>query len=175
MPPNFFSLTNIGLISDTHGWLDGAVSQHFKACNEVWHAGDLGSVQVAEELEQQTGLPLRAVWGNIDGYDVRSRFPKDAYFKCEDVPVFITHIGGYPGRYAPGVKDAIAQHKPKLFICGHSHILKVMYDSKLQCLHMNPGAAGRHGWHTVRTLIRFAIDGADIKNCEVIELGKRGS
>lgn len=168
-------MTTIGLISDTHGWLDPAVAQHFKACNEVWHAGDFGSLQLADELQQQTGLPLRGVWGNIDGYDVRSRFPKDAHFKCEGVQVFITHIGGYPGRYAPGVKDEILKNSSKLFIAGHSHILKVMFDAKLQCLHMNPGAAGRHGWHTVRTLIRFAIDGDAIKNCEVIELGKRGS
>lgn len=112
--------------------------------------------------------------GNIDGYDVRSEFPEQLLFYCEDVKVFIKHIGGYPKKYAPSVKDVIVQQQPQLFISGHSHILKVMYDDKLKCLHMNPGAAGIHGWHQVRTLLRFAIDGNNIFNCEVIELGKRG-
>lgn len=167
-------MTRIGLISDTHGWLDLNVAPHFKQCDEVWHAGDFGNIHIAEELQQQTGLLLRGVWGNIDGQDVRSVYPKDLLFNCEDVKVYITHIGGYPKRYAPGIKETIRKNNARLFIAGHSHILKVMFDAELQCLHINPGAAGRQGWHTVRTLIRFAIDGDNIKDCEVIELGKRG-
>ncbi|WP_153796710.1 metallophosphoesterase family protein [Foetidibacter luteolus] len=161
-------MKRIGLISDTHGYLDEAVLRHFEQCDEIWHGGDFGNIAVAETLRKTK--PLRGVYGNIDGPDVRNEYPEQAVFMCEEVKVLMLHIGGYPPAYKPGVKSIIKTEKPKLFICGHSHILKVMYDAQLQCLHMNPGAAGRQGWHKVRTLIRFVIDGADIKNCEVIEL-----
>ena len=165
-------MTRIGLISDTHSWLDEAVFTHFKDCDEIWHGGDFGSVDVAERL--RAFKPLRGVYGNIDDGSVQNLFPENLLFTCEEVNVFIRHIGGYPGRYAPGVKDMILKNKSGLFISGHSHILKIMYDEKLHCLHMNPGAAGNQGWHKVRTLIRFTIDGKNMKDCEVIELGKRG-
>lgn len=164
-------MTRIGLIADTHHYLDPAVFKHFENCDEIWHAGDFGTSEISDELK--AFKPLRGVYGNIDGYDIRSEFPEDLIFTCEQVKVFIKHIGGYPNRYAPGVKNTIVKEQAKLFISGHSHILKVMFDSTLQCLHMNPGAAGKQGWHKVRTIIRFVIDGKDMKNCEVIELGKR--
>jgi putative phosphoesterase len=166
-------MTRIGLLSDTHGFLDDAVFKHFDECDEIWHAGDFGTAAIADQL--QAFRPSKGVWGNIDGYDVRSVFPQKQVWRCEAVSVYMTHIGGYPGRYAPGIKSELEANKAALFICGHSHILKVMYDEKLRCLHMNPGAAGNQGWHTVRTLLRFSIDGNTIKDCEVIELGKRGS
>ena len=164
-------MTRIGLLSDTHNYLDEAVFKHFEKCDEIWHAGDFGTIEIANRL--RAFKPLRGVYGNIDGYDVRSEFPEQLLFDCESVNVLIKHIGGYPGKYAPGVKDVISKEKAALFISGHSHILKVMYDDKLNCLHINPGAAGSHGWHKVRTLIRFTIDGKNIKDCEVIELGTR--
>jgi putative phosphoesterase len=163
-------LKRIGLISDTHGYLDEAVFHHFKKCDEIWHAGDFGSLELANELGLRSGLPVKGVYGNIDGNDVRNIFPEKLHFSCEDVDVFMQHIGGYPGRYAPGVKKEIVAHSSGLFISGHSHILKVMYDDSVNCLHMNPGAAGRQGWHTVRTLITFVIEGTEIKDCNVIEL-----
>ena len=166
-------MKRIGLISDTHGYLDENVFRHFKDCNEIWHAGDFGNIELLNQLRIQSGLPVRGVYGNIDGQDIRSEFPEQLLFNCEDVKVFMKHIGGYPGRYAPGVKDMIIKEKPLLFISGHSHILKVMYDDKLHCLHINPGAAGKQGWQKVRTIIRFVIDRKEIKNCEVIELGKK--
>lgn len=165
-------MTRIGLLSDTHGFLDNAVFKHFENCDEIWHAGDFGTIAIADQLA--AFKPLKGVWGNIDGYDVRSVYPQKEVWACENVLVYMTHIGGYPGRYAPGVKQDLLANHVKLFICGHSHILKVMYDDKIKCLHMNPGAAGHQGWHTVRTLLRFAIDGETIRDCEVIELGKRG-
>jgi putative phosphoesterase len=164
-------MTKIGLISDTHNYLDSAVFRHFAGCDEIWHAGDFGTAAIADELK--AFKPLRGVYGNIDGYDIRSVYPEQLVFTCEAVKVLMIHIGGHPAKYAPGVKDKIRTEKPQLFISGHSHILKVQYDAQLQCLHMNPGAAGKQGWHKVRTLLRFAIDGNDIKNCEVIELGTR--
>lgn len=163
-------MTRIGLISDTHGFLDETIFEHFKNCDEIWHAGDFGNINLANQIAEQSGLPVRAVFGNIDGNDIRSIYPEDLFFTCEQVNVFIRHIGGYPGKYAPTVKNKIIEHQSKLFISGHSHILKVMYDDKLNCLHMNPGAAGKQGWHTVRTIIRFVIDGDNMKDCEVIEL-----
>ncbi len=163
-------MTRIGLISDTHGYLDDAVFRHFADCDEIWHTGDFGP-GVIEPL--QAFKPLKGVYGNIDGTDVRSEFSEMLSWKCEEVNVLMIHIGGYPGRYSPLAKKEILERKPLLFISGHSHILKVMYDDKLKCLHMNAGAAGRHGWHKVRTLIRFVIDGRNIKQCEVIELGPR--
>jgi putative phosphoesterase len=166
-------MTRIGLISDTHGFLDEKVVYHFQNCDEIWHAGDFGTHTVAEELSS-TKL-LRGVYGNIDGSDLRSNYTENLFFTCEEVPVLIRHIGGSPPNYNPETRKLLEMHKPQLFIAGHSHILKVIYDEKRQCLHMNPGAAGRQGWHQVRTIVTFAIDGKDILNCKVIELGKRGS
>jgi putative phosphoesterase len=164
-------LKRIGLISDTHSYLDEAVFKHFDKCDEIWHAGDFGTIEIATRL-QQSKL-LKGVYGNIDGAEIRSVFPEENMFMCEEVKVYMIHIGGHPAKYAKGVKDKILLHKPKLFISGHSHILKVIYDEKLQCLHINPGAAGKQGWHKVRTLIRFSVDQSNIKDCEVIELGSR--
>lgn len=164
-------MTRIGLISDTHNYLDDAVFKHFEHCDEIWHAGDFGTAQIADALK--AFKPLKGVYGNIDGYDIRSEYPEKLRWKCEDVEVLMTHIGGYPGRYAPAIRPEIVANPPQLFIAGHSHILKVIYDDKLKCLHMNPGAAGKSGWHKVRTLIRFVIDGRDMKQCEVVELGPR--
>jgi putative phosphoesterase len=167
-------MTRIGLISDTHGYLDEAVFNHFKDCNEIWHAGDFGNIHLAEELAARSGLPVKGVYGNIDGQDIRSVFPETLRFYCEGVNVFMKHIGGYPKRYAPGVKRELMAGSAGLFISGHSHILKVIYDDEIGCLHINPGAAGKQGWHLVRTIVRFTIDGKNIKDCNVIELGKRG-
>ncbi|GAA4468592.1 metallophosphoesterase family protein [Nemorincola caseinilytica] len=164
-------MRRIGLISDTHDFLDDAVFRHFEQCDEVWHAGDFGTAAVADRLA--AFRPLRGVYGNIDGYDIRSTYPEQLRFVCEGVEVLMMHIGGYPGRYTAAAKAALASGPAQLFISGHSHILKVMYDDKLRCLHMNPGAAGKHGWHKVRTLIRFVIDGKDMRQCEVVELGPR--
>jgi putative phosphoesterase len=164
-------LTRIGLLSDTHNYLDEAVLKHFEQCHEIWHAGDFGTASIADTLKNHK--PLKGVYGNIDGYDIRSIYPQKLAWTCEEVPVFMTHIGGYPNKYAPGVKQELVNTGAGLFISGHSHILKVIYDNKLQCLHINPGAAGKQGWHQVRTIIRFSIDGKEIKDCEVIELGKR--
>ncbi|MGN6266843.1 MAG: metallophosphoesterase family protein [Ginsengibacter sp.] len=161
-------MTRIGLISDTHNFLDPTVFEHFKNCDEIWHAGDFGSAAIAEQL--QSFKPLKGVYGNIDGYDITSAYSEQLIFMCEEVKVMMRHIGGYPPRYNPATKKEILIHKPQLFISGHSHILKIMYDDKLNCLHINPGAAGKQGWQKVRTLVRFAIDVKDIKNCEVIEL-----
>jgi uncharacterized protein len=166
-------MTRIGLISDTHGWLDETVFRHFENCDEIWHAGDFGNAAIADRLAQQK--PLRGVYGNIDGSDIRLHFPEQLLFTCEGVKVMMRHIGGAPPRYNPATVKELLLHRPKLFISGHSHILKVMYDEKIGCLHMNPGAAGNQGWHKVKTIIRFAIDGENMKDCEVIELGKRGS
>ncbi len=165
-------MKRIGLISDTHSYLDEAVFKHFEQCDEIWHAGDFGTLELANRL--QAFKPLKGVYGNIDGNDIRQVYPEKLRWYCEDVEVFMIHIGGYPPRYNPAVKKELTAASPKLFICGHSHILKVIYDDKLQCLHMNPGAAGNQGWHKVRTLIRFTIEGRNMKDCEVIELGKRG-
>lgn len=164
-------MVRIGLIADTHNYLDDAVFKHFEKCDEIWHAGDFGTAEISDKLK--AFKPLKGVYGNIDGYDIRSEFPEKLRFRCEDVEVFMTHIGGYPGKYAPNIRAELYAHPPQLFISGHSHILKVIYDDKIKCLHMNPGAAGKSGWHKVRTLIRFVIDGKDMKQCEVIELGKR--
>ena len=165
-------MKRIGLISHTHSYLDEAVFKHFEQCDEIWHAGDFGTLELANRL--QAFKPLKGVYGNIDGNDIRQVYPEKLRWYCEDVEVFMIHIGGYPPRYNPAVKKELTAASPKLFICGHSHILKVIYDDKLQCLHMNPGAAGNQGWHKVRTLIRFTIEGRNMKDCEVIELGKRG-
>ena len=166
-------MTRIGLISDTHNFLDEAVFQHFASCNEIWHAGDFGTIGIADQLKERSGLPLKGVYGNIDGYDVRGIYPQKLSWTCEGVNVYMTHIGGYPRKYAPGIKQELIADRAQLFISGHSHILKIIYDDQINCLHINPGAAGQQGWHQVRTIVRFTIDGQQIKDCEVIELGKR--
>jgi uncharacterized protein len=163
-------MTRIGLISDTHGFLDEKVFEHFTQCDEIWHIGDFGT-GVAEKLKGFK--PLKGVYGNIDEQVIRSAFPEQLVFSCEEVKVMLRHIGGAPPNYNPETRKVLTLHRPQLFISGHSHILKVIYDEKNQLLHMNPGAAGKHGWHKIRTLIRFVIDGKDMKDCEVIELGKR--
>lgn len=164
-------MKRIGLLSDTHGFLDESIVRHFQSCDEIWHAGDFGSADIADELAK--AKPLRAVFGNIDSQAIRIRFPEELIFTCEEVGVFMTHIGGTPSRYASGVKAKLAALRPKLFICGHSHILRISYDQNLSCLYMNPGAAGKQGWHKMRTIVRFVVDGNELRNCEVIELGAR--
>ncbi len=163
-------MVKIGLISDTHGFLDDQIMEYFAGCDEIWHAGDFGN-GVAKRLDEKKSL--RGVYGNIDGQEIRSVFPEQLVFMCEEVKVLMRHIGGYPPKYNTITKKELAIHRPQLFIGGHSHILKIMYDDHLQCLHINPGAAGNQGWHKVRTIICFTIDGKEIKNCEVVELGKR--
>jgi putative phosphoesterase len=167
-----FALTRIGLLSDTHGYLDENILFHLASCDEIWHAGDWGNASVHDLLKKNIpDKPIRGVYGNIDGQDIRSLFPETNIFSCEQIKVFMTHIGGYPpNKYVKGIKEEIIRHKAGLFICGHSHILKVMYDENLNCLHMNPGAAGKQGWQKVRTLIRFVIHDKDIRDCNVIEL-----
>jgi putative phosphoesterase len=163
-------MKRIGLISDTHGYLDDAVFKHFDACDEIWHAGDFGP-DVAGPLA--AFKPLKGVYGNIDGTAIRAVFPEHLRFNCEEVDVWMTHIGGYPGKYSPDIRQEIYTNPPKLFITGHSHILKVMFDPKISCLHINPGAAGKSGWHKVKTLIRFCISEEKIHTLEAIEMGNR--
>lgn len=165
-------MKQIGLISDTHGDFHEGIYNNFKSCDEIWHAGDFGSWQVIKSLESIA--PVKAVHGNFDGWEYRKQYPEVLRFKCEDVNVLMTHIGGYPGKYATGMRTMFAEEPVDLFISGHSHILKVMYDDKLSLLHINPGAAGNSGFHKVRTLVRFVIDGKKIKDLEVVELCKRG-
>lgn len=160
-------MKRIGLISDTHGFLHPEVFKYFKDCDEIWHAGDFGD-GVAEKLE--AFKPLRGVYGNIDSQTLRKTYPEQIVFYCEKVKVLMRHIGGYPPKYNAETKKELLIHRPKLFIDGHSHILKIMYDQKLQCLHINPGAAGNHGWQKVKTLVLLDIDGEEMKNCKVIEL-----
>jgi putative phosphoesterase len=164
-------MKTIGLLSDTHGYLDDAVFTHFADCDEIWHAGDVGTIAQADTLA--AFKPLRCVYGNIDGQDVRIVHPEHQYFEVEGVNVWMTHIGGYPGRYPAKIKETLLHFKPDLFICGHSHILKVMYDQKFKLLHLNPGAAGKHGWHKVRTLLKFTISDKKIANLVVIEIGEK--
>ena len=160
-------MKKIGLLSDTHGWLNPAVFEFFKDCDEIWHVGDIGGTDVADSLS--AFKPLRAVYGNIDDQKIRLMFPKINIFTIENVKVMMTHIGGYPGRYEPGIKELIIKEKPNIFISGHSHILKVMNDHNLHLLHINPGAAGNSGFHKVITMVRFHIDGSEIKNMELYE------
>ncbi len=162
-------MKKIGILADTHGMLDERIFNHFENVDEIWHAGDWGSMEVVNKL--QAFKPVRGVYGNIDGQDIRMIFPKHLRFRCEDVDVWLTHIGGYPGKYDANVKPEIFTNPPKLFVCGHSHILKVQYDKTLDLLHINSGSAGKYGFHQVQTLIRFEIDGSNIQNLEVIELG----
>lgn len=161
-------MRRIGLLSDTHGYWDDRYGQYFSSCDEIWHAGDIGSYELAEKLNSIA--PLTAVYGNIDGYDLRRLYPEKLRWKCEDVDVLMKHIGGYPGHYDRSIASSIYASPPQLFISGHSHILKVMPDRSLNLLHINPGAAGTQGWQRVRTLVRFTIDGKDIKDLEIIEL-----
>jgi hypothetical protein len=167
------AMTRIGLLSDTHGHCDDRMLHHLQKCDEIWHAGDVGDPLVLEQLEQVA--PVKGVHGNIDGTDVRKTLPTNLRFKCEEVEVWITHIGGRAHRYDRFVRDELLKDAPDLFICGHSHILKVEFDKKLQMLYMNPGAAGRHGFHIMRTMLRFQIEGKNIGNLEVVELGQRSS
>lgn len=164
-------MTKILLLSDTHGHLDGTILKYAAQADEIWHAGDIGDLQVTDALGALK--PLRGVHGNIDGPMIQREFPLDNRFRCEGVEVWMTHIGGYPGNYHARVRQQIRTDPPKLFISGHSHILKVMNDKKLGLLHMNPGACGRQGFHRVRTMLRFEVDGGTIANLQVVELGKR--
>ena len=163
-------MTKIGLLSDTHGWLNPKIYEFFKDCNEIWHAGDIGSTDVADEL--MAFKKLRAVFGNIDDWDVRSMFPQYQIFKVEETKIFMTHIGGYPNAYDYNVKPMILEEKPDIFISGHSHILKVMRDPKLNLLHLNPGAAGLKGFHKKVTMMRFEINGNKAENLEIYEADK---
>lgn len=164
-------MKKILLLSDTHGYLDDRIKEHAQNADEIWHAGDIGTIALTDELEKIK--PVRAVYGNIDGQDVRNVFPKVNRFFCEEVDVMMTHIAGRPEHYTDEVKKVMLQNPPKIFICGHSHILLVKYEKKYGVLHLNPGAAGTHGFHKFRTMLRFKIDGKDIREMEVIELGKR--
>ncbi len=166
-------MKRIGLMSDTHSFLDDKVLKYFEECDEIWHAGDIGSIDLSDKME--AFKPFRAVYGNIDDAKMRRRYPLDLRFECEGVKVWMTHIGGYPNRYSKRVREQMPFDTPDLFITGHSHILKVMPDKKYDLLHMNPGACGNHGFHHIKTIIRFTIDDGEIKDLEVIELGKRGA
>ena len=161
-------MKKILLLSDTHGHVDDHMMKYVKESDEVWHAGDIGTTQVTDTISSQK--PLRAVFGNIDNHELRFRFPEELLFECEDINIYMTHIGGRPGRYAKGISKKIKSIKPKIFICGHSHILKIQYDKVNQLLFINPGAIGKHGFHKVRTMVRFEIDKSDIKTMGVIEV-----
>lgn len=164
-------MKKILLLSDTHGHIDEKILKYVRLADEVWHAGDIGNLTVTDQIKNLK--PLRAVYGNIDDAKARTEFPLHNRFLCENVAVFITHIGGYPDKYNPAIREELKENPPKLFICGHSHILKVQFDKKLNLLHMNPGAAGIYGFHQMRTMLRFEIDGDKIQNLEIIELGKK--
>ena len=164
-------MKKILLLSDTHSHIDDVILKYINQSDEVWHAGDIGDLMVTDTIKKLKSL--RAVFGNIDNHEARKEFPLNNRFFCEGVDVWITHIGGYPGKYNVAIREEIKKNPPKLFICGHSHILKVQFDKQLNLLHMNPGAAGKHGFHQVRTMLRFEIDGDKIQQLEVIELGVR--
>lgn len=165
-------MKKIGLLSDTHNYWDEKYEEYFAPCDEIWHAGDMGSLALANRFE--AFKPFRAVYGNIDDYSTRNVYSSTLRFTVEGVDVMMTHIGGYPGKYDPSIRAQLYAKPPQLFICGHSHILKVMYDKKLECLHINPGAAGKYGFHQVRTLVRFVLEQGDIRDLEVIEIEKHG-
>ncbi len=167
----FYTVKKILLLSDTHSFIDDQILKYVNLADEVWHAGDIGNLRVTDTIKKHK--PLRAVFGNIDGKEARAEFPLDLKFEEQGVKIWITHIGGYPNRYNQRVREALKANPPNLFICGHSHILKVQYDNKLNCMHFNPGAAGKVGFHKVRTMLRFELDAGEIKNLEVIELAKR--
>ena len=158
------------LISDSHHSLDERIFSHLEECDEIWHAGDIGNLEVTDKLK--TFAPIRAVWGNIDDHKARKEFRETTYFKCQKLKVMMTHIGGYPGRYAKGIKEILKNKNPDLFISGHSHILKVMHDKELDILHMNPGAIGNYGWHKVKTILAFTVNGKEIKDLRVIEFSR---
>ena len=160
------------MLSDTHGFLDEAIITHFRECDEIWHAGDLGSADVLDRLKAFKSV--LCVFGNVDGVEIRSRLPQDLAWRSEEVSVYMTHIGGYPGRYDPRAKRELERRKPDLFICGHSHIPRVMRDERLALLHINPGASGHSGWHKQRTVVRFSIEARKIANIDLLELGLRG-
>lgn len=162
-------MTKILLLSDTHSYIDDRILEYAKKADEIWHCGDFGSMEMIEKLQKIK--PLKGVYGNIDGQEIRSHFPEVARFQCEEVEVMMIHIGGYPNKYTPLTKKELSIKTPQLFISGHSHILKVMFDKELNLLHLNPGACGKVGWHKVRTMMRFSIDGKEIKDLEIIELG----
>ena len=164
-------MTKILLLSDTHSYIDRQILKFINQSDEVWHAGDIGSIEVLDTIKKIK--PVRAVFGNIDNQLIRAELPLDQKFTIDETSVWITHIGGYPNKYDLRIKESITKNPPQLFISGHSHILKVMHDKKLNLLHMNPGAAGKHGFHQVRTMLRFEIDSGKISNLEVIELAKR--
>ena len=161
-------MKRIGILSDTHSCWDDRYLLHFADCDEIWHAGDIGSPLIIDRLAEHCAV--RAVRGNIDGQELRLRFSEVLCFKVEECNVMMTHIGGYPGKYSPVIRSRIYRERPDLFVAGHSHILKVMYDNTLGCLHVNPGAAGKQGWQAVRTLVKLTVDGKEIKDLEVIEL-----
>ena len=163
----------IGLLSDTHSHLEPGLLDHFTRCDELWHAGDVGDPAVLDALE--AFRPVRAVYGNIDDQNLRQRLPLNLDFEVGGLRVFMTHIGGYPGRYTARVRKLLTELRPDIYVCGHSHILKVMPDPKLNLLHLNPGACGQHGFHRVKTALRFRIDGGKVSEMEVIELGRRGN
>jgi putative phosphoesterase len=165
-------MKRILLLSDTHSYIDDKILKYVNQADEVWHAGDIGDLKVTDTLKSLK--PLRGVYGNIDDDKARMEFPLHNRFLCEDVDVWITHIGGYPGKYNQAVREEMRNNPPKIFICGHSHILKVQFDKQLGLLHMNPGACGIYGFHQVRTMLRFEIDGDKIQNLEIVELGKKG-
>lgn len=164
-------MTKILLLSDTHSHIDDTILKYVAQADEVWHAGDIGDLVVTDTIKGKK--PLRGVYGNIDDDKARMEFPLHNRFMCEDISVWITHIGGYPGKYNPNIKAEMKANPPKLFICGHSHILKVIFDKKNNLLHINPGAAGKSGFHQIRTMLRFVIEGDAIKNLEIIEIGKK--
>lgn len=164
-------MKRIGILSDTHGYWDDRYLEYFAECDEIWHAGDIGSYDLIRRLEEFR--PVKAVCGNCDGGDTRKTYPELLEWECENTRVMMTHIGGYPGKYAPGIRKILAEKRPQLFIAGHSHILKVMFDKQMNLLYINPGAAGIMGWHKVRTLIRVTLSQGNFSNLEVIELGDK--
>ena len=164
-------MKKIGILSDTHGYFDTSLGNFFKECDEIWHAGDIGSLEIIDNIKKIK--LLRAVYGNIDGHEIRKLYGENLRFWCEDVEVWITHIAGYPGRYSREVKETLKRKAPGLLICGHSHILKVMYDKKFDLLYINPGAAGKFGFHKMRTAIRLVIDGTEMKDLEVLEIDRK--
>ena len=165
-------MKKILLLSDTHSYIDDRILHYATQADEIWHAGDIGDLKVTDKLKEIK--PLRAVYGNIDDAMARLEFPLDAHFECDGVKVYMTHIGGYPGKYPSRIKQQIIEYQPDVFICGHSHILKVMFDSQFRCITMNPGAAGTHGFHQMRTMLRFNIVAGKVQDLEIVELGKRG-
>jgi hypothetical protein len=160
-------MKKIGILSDTHGGFPDQIFTFFKDCDEIWHCGDFGNIQVADKLS--AFKPFRGVYGNIDGHEVRLSYPESLIFEVEQLKIFMIHIGGYPGKYSKEAREIILREKPGLFVCGHSHILKVIYDQKNELLHINPGAAGNYGMHQVITMVRFSIDGKEIKDLEIYE------